>query len=155
MRSPEPRGDSKHCQLNCLFRLTTMNTQALNTLRPRRNRRHLADDIFKCIFMNENVLISIKISLKFIPMGPINNIPTLVQIMAWCRPGDKPLSEPIIIISLMHICVARPQWVNMLQWSAQYNRMWYIYFCGRESRFFNYLKFLIYYSMVSLAIYKF
>ena len=36
----------------------------------------------------------IKISLKFAPKGPINNILSLVQIMAWCRPGDKPLSEP-------------------------------------------------------------
>ena len=87
-------------------------SQCLNTLRPRRNRRHFVDDIFKCILLNENVLISIKISLKFIPMGPINNIPALVQIMAWRRPGDKPLSEPIMIISLAHICVTRPQWVN-------------------------------------------
>ena len=45
-------------------------------------------------FLNENVLISIKNSLTFIPTGPINNIPTLVQIMAWCRPGDKSLSGP-------------------------------------------------------------
>ena len=80
-----------------------------NTLRPRRNRRHFADGIFKCIFLNENVLISIKISLKYIPKGPINNIPALVQIMAWHRPGDKPLSEPMMIISLTHICVSRPQ----------------------------------------------
>ena len=72
----------------------------INTLRPRRNRRHLADEIFKCIFFNENLLISIKISLKFIPKGPINKIPTLVQIMASRRPGDKPLSEPMMIISL-------------------------------------------------------
>ena len=50
-------------------------------------------DIFKCIFMNENVWISIKISMKFVPKGPINNIPALVQIMAWRRTGDKPLSE--------------------------------------------------------------
>ena len=35
---------------------------------------------------------SIKISLKFVPKIPINYIPTSVQIMAWCRPGDKPLS---------------------------------------------------------------
>ena len=64
------------------------------TLRPRQNGRHFADDIFKCIFLNENVSIAIKISLKFVPKGPINNIPSLVQIMAWRRPGDKPLSEP-------------------------------------------------------------
>ena len=36
---------------------------------------------------------SIKISLKFVHKGPINNIPALVQMMAWRRPGDKPLSE--------------------------------------------------------------
>ena len=50
----------------------------------------MADDIFKCIFLNENVWISIKISLKFVPKGLINNIPALVQIMAWRRVGDKP-----------------------------------------------------------------
>ena len=42
------------------------------------NGRHFPDDIFKCIFLNENILISIKISLKFVPTGQINNIPALV-----------------------------------------------------------------------------
>ena len=83
-----------------------------NTLRPRLNRGHFADDIFKCIFLNENVLISIKISLKFVSNGPINNIPALVQIKAWRRPGDKPLSEPMMVRSTTHICVTRPQWVK-------------------------------------------
>ena len=69
---------------------------AFNTLRPRQNGLHFADDIFNCIFVNENVRISIKFSLKFVPKGPINNIPALVQIMAWRRPGDKPLSEPVM-----------------------------------------------------------
>ena len=86
----------------------------LNTLRPRQNGRHFADDIFKCIFLNENVWIPIKISLKFVPQGPINNIPALVQIMAWRRSGDKPLSEPMMVGLLTHICVTRPQWVNSL-----------------------------------------
>ena len=54
------------------------------------------NDIFKCIFLNENAWISIKISLKFVPKGPINKIPALVQIIAWRRSGDKPLSEPMI-----------------------------------------------------------
>ena len=58
---------------------------------------NLADDTFKYKFVIEKVLISIKISLKFAPKGPINNIPALVQIMAWCRPGDKPLSEPMMV----------------------------------------------------------
>ena len=44
--------------------------------------------------------------------GPINNIPAMVQIMAWRRPGDKPLSEPMVVSLATHICVARPQWVN-------------------------------------------
>ena len=57
-----------------------------NTLGPRQNGRHFADDIFKCIFLNENVWISIKISFDFVPKGPINNISALVQIMAWRRP---------------------------------------------------------------------
>ena len=47
----------------------------VNTLR--QNGHHFAD-IFKCIFLNENALIQIKISLKFVPKGPINNIPALV-----------------------------------------------------------------------------
>ena len=84
----------------------------LNSLRPRLNRRPFADDIFKCIFLNENVWISIKISLKFVPKGPINNIPALVQIMAWRRAGDKPLSESMMVSLPTHICVARPQWVK-------------------------------------------
>ena len=83
-----------------------------NTLRPRQNGRHFADDIFKCIFLNEIVSISIKISLKFVPKGPINNITALVQRMAWCRPGDKPLSEPMMVNLPTHICITRPQWVK-------------------------------------------
>ena len=85
----------------------------LNTLRPRQNGRHFADDMFKCIFLNENVWIPIKISLTFVPEGRINNIPALVQIMAWRRPGNKPLSEPMMVSFPTHICVTRPQWVNV------------------------------------------
>ena len=85
----------------------------INTLRPRQNGRHFADDIFKCIFLNENVWIPIKISLKFVAQGPINNIPALVQIMAWRRPGDKPLSGPMPVSLLTHICVTRPQWFKI------------------------------------------
>ena len=54
-----------------------------NTLRPRQNGRYFPDDIFKWIVLNENAWIPIKISLKFVPQGPIINIPALVQIMAW------------------------------------------------------------------------
>ena len=81
----------------------------INTLRPRQNGCLFADDTFKRIFLNENVRISIKISLKFVPKVPINNIPALFQIMAWRRPGDKPLSETMMVTLLTHICVTRPQ----------------------------------------------
>ena len=93
---------------DCLFLL-------LNTLRPRQNGCHFADYIFKCISFNENVWIPIKISLKFVPKGPINNSPSLVQMMVWRRPGAKPLSEPMMVSLLTHICVTRPQWVNTLR----------------------------------------
>ena len=92
-----------------------------NTLRPRQNGCLFADDIFKRIFLNENVWISITISLKFVPKGPMNNIPALVQIMAWHRPGDKPLSEPMLVGSMTHICVTRPQWVNLINFNHSMN----------------------------------
>ena len=70
--------------------------------------------IFRCIFLNENVWIFITISLIFFPKGRINNIPALVQIMAWRRRGDKPLSESMMISLPTHICVTRPQWVKKI-----------------------------------------
>ena len=44
--------------------------------------RHFADDIFKCIFLNENMWIANKISIMFVPKGPIVSMVALVQIMA-------------------------------------------------------------------------
>ena len=97
---------------------------SVNTLRPRQNGCHFPDDIFKWIFLNENVWISITISLKFVPRGPINNIPTLVQVMAWRRPGDKPLSEPMMVRLPTHICVTRRQWVKyLLCWTSSYKNV--------------------------------
>ena len=92
---------------------STINTHSRNnSLRPRQSRHHFADDIFKCIILNENARISLKISLKFVPKIRINNIPALVPIMAWRQPGDKPLSEPMMAGLLTHICVTWPQWDN-------------------------------------------
>ena len=99
---------------------------ALNTLRPRQNDRNFADNIFKHIFFNENVWIAIKISLKFVPKGPINKIPALFQIMAWRRPGDKPLSEAMLASLLTHKCVTRPQWVK--QMPQDLTNEWFIIF---------------------------
>ena len=87
---------------------------SFNSLRPSLSRRPFADDIFKCIFFNKNVWITINISLKCVPKGLINNIPALVHILACHRSGGKPLSEPMMVRLLTHICGTRPQWVNMV-----------------------------------------
>ena len=87
----------------------------INTLRPRQNGRHFTDDTFNRILWIKMFRILIKFSLMFVPKGPINNIPALVQIMAWRHPGDKPLSEPVMVSLLTHICVTRPQWVKLQQ----------------------------------------
>ena len=68
---------------------------SFNTLRLK-NGRYFSDDIFKCVFLNENIRISTKISLKFYPRNPIDNNSALVRLMAWCLVGHKPLPEPMI-----------------------------------------------------------
>ena len=83
-------------------------------MRSKQNGGHFPGNIFKCIFFNENVCISIKISLSSLPKGSVNNIPVLVQIMAWHQSDDKSLSESMLVSLLMHICVTRSQWVNMM-----------------------------------------
>ena len=80
----------------------------INTLRPRQN--------FQYICLNQNARISIKISLKFVRKGSIYNNPALVQIMAWHRTGDKPLSELMMVRLPMHICVSLPQWMTWYWW---------------------------------------
>ena len=69
---------------------------SVNSSPPGQNRHVFADDIFRYILVNEKFCILIKISLKFIPGGLIDNNPALVQIIAWRRVGDKSLSEPML-----------------------------------------------------------
>ena len=103
------------CASSRLWVNSLMMGKLFNTSRLRQNGRHFPDGIFKWIFLNENVRSSIKISLKFVPGGPISNIPALVQIMVWRRPGDKPLSESMRVSLLTHICITRPQWVKRFE----------------------------------------
>ena len=106
---------SSHCSWNRhtdLMRWWDLCPWHLNTLRPRPNGHHFADDVFKHIFLNENVCILLKISLKFVPKDLINNISALDQIMTWHWPGTKALSGPIIVRLPTHICVTWPQWVK-------------------------------------------
>ena len=104
---------TRKCNWKCCLRNLSQFVQVsacyLNTLRPRQNGWHFADNIF----MNENIWISINISLKFVRKGPIKNIPALVLIMACRRLGDKPLSELMIVLLIdAYKCVTRPQWVD-------------------------------------------
>ena len=55
--------------------------------------------------VNENVWMLKKFSLKFVPKGLVSNIAALVKILTRCRPGDKPLSEPMMVSWLMNVCV--------------------------------------------------
>ena len=89
----------------------------INTLRPETiwppfSRRH-----FQMHFLEWKTWILLKISLKFVPINfempvSINNILALVRIMAWRRPDNKPLSEPMMVNLLTHLSVTQPQWVN-------------------------------------------
>ena len=75
------------------------------------NGRHLADDIFGCISVNEEICILIKISLKFVPKDPIDNNPALVQIMVWRRIATSHYLNQCWPDSLTHLCGTRGIWV--------------------------------------------
>ena len=80
-----------------IFRcVITYNWCRHNSSLPRQNGHHLADDIFKYIFMNEKVCILIRNSLKLVPNSQIDNESVLVQVKAWRPIADKPLSEPML-----------------------------------------------------------
>ena len=79
-----------------IWSITEMAHRRFNSSPPEQNCRHFADDICKCIYVNEKFCISIQVSLKFVPKGLIENKTALVQIMAWRPKGNKPLSEPML-----------------------------------------------------------
>ena len=89
---------SKEAEMNFLMLWDAVNSSppAVNSSPPGQNGRYFTDHVFRCIFLNEKFCILIKISLKFVPKGPINNSPALVEIIAWYRIGDKPLFEPML-----------------------------------------------------------
>ena len=93
--------------------VTLVHCQAIigNSLTPVQNGSHFTDDTFSCIFVNEKSYIFIKISLKIVPKGQIDNNPALVHIMAWRRIGDKPLSESMLT---RFTDAYRGRWVNSL-----------------------------------------
>ena len=112
LRNARSKAISSHGIDQLLLQNSILSTMSVNTLRPRQYDRHCPDKTFECFFLNKDVSIVITISVKFVPKGPIDNIPALVQIMAWHCPGNKPLSELMMVSLPMHICVTRPQQVN-------------------------------------------
>ena len=68
----------------------------LDTLTPGKVAATWADNIFKCISLNDNVWTLNKISLSR-ASGLSDNMAALVPIMAWCWTGAKPLSEAMLV----------------------------------------------------------
>ena len=80
-------------------------TGKFNTLRLKQDGRHFTDYIFKSPLLKENYCKLIKLSLKFVPRGLINNTPALVQIIVWRRTGPKSLLEPTGLV-FWRICAS-------------------------------------------------
>ena len=79
--------------------------KSCSTLRPRRNGYHAADDF--CNFVNGTSFI---LSLKFVSKGPIDNKPTLAQMMAG---GEQETGHHLNQWwSSSLICVTRTEWVK-------------------------------------------
>ena len=88
------KADDDTAKWHALWAAKSLGSLSVNTLTP--DGWHFADNILKGILFNENCYIFIKISLKYVRKGPIDTNLALVQIMAWGRTGDKPLSEPMM-----------------------------------------------------------
>ena len=83
----------------------------VNIMKPEQNGRHLADNIFWYIFLNEKYYILIKISLNCVAKVPGDNVTAVVQMKAWHWEGDKPLHKPVLI----KICDTIIRWVSARQ----------------------------------------
>ena len=73
---------------------------------PGQNGRYFANGILRSICVKEKFYILIKISLKFVPKGPVYNNPALAQIMAWHQISDKPLCKLMLTRFMTLIYVA-------------------------------------------------
>ena len=96
-----------HIDCLCIHVTRMRHNTSVNTLRPRQKAVILHTTV-------SNVLSSMKINefrLK-LQLNVLTKIQVLVLIMACCRPGDKPLSELMLVRLLMHICLTQPQWVK-------------------------------------------
>ena len=103
----------------------------ITTLKLRQNGQHFAHNIFKGIFFNENIWISINISLTFVLKGQINNI-LVVNGLVLTR--DKPSSEIMMVSLLMHVCLG----INELIYIAAYYRHASMYTHTKPSLHYNF-----------------
>ena len=103
------KNNSLHKLLLCIvLGLELPEDRWINSSPPGQNGHHFADYIFTCIIMNGKFCILIKISLKFVPKGPIHNNLALVFTMAWWWIRDKSLSEPMLTrFTDAYICSTR------------------------------------------------
>ena len=90
-------------------------TRYFNSLRPRQNGHHFQTTFSNVISWMKMYEFPLRFHWSLFPRVDFNNIPALGQIMAWRRPGDKPLSEPMMVSLLTHRCATRPQWVNKIK----------------------------------------
>ena len=80
----------------------------------------------KCSFLNENVQTSNKASLKCVPWGSVGDKSSLIQVMAWCRIGNKPLPEPMMTQFIAaYVChltpMCQPYLMKKLPWSTTFH----------------------------------
>ena len=85
-----------HWSVFCVMRIRLLSICPLTHLPLDEMAAIVADDLFKCIFFNENDRIPIQMSLKFVPRSPIDNNPASVQAVAWRRTSEKPLPGPML-----------------------------------------------------------
>ena len=95
---------------NLSYHIIAIGKWQFHTLKPRQSGRHFSGDIFRCIFFNEELEFQLRCQCNLF-IGSIN-IPALVRAMGRRRPGDKPLSEPIMVSLVTHICVTWPPLVK-------------------------------------------
>ena len=124
----------KNCTFQCMGKIFSHTHTTTPT--PRQNVLHFADDIFKCIFSNEKFCISFQISLKFVPKDPMDDKSALVQVMAWCRRGNKPLPETMRTqftkdyLIPMSLCLSHHWFIQeftiLLETSHQLNWWWFV-----------------------------
>ena len=84
----------------------------LNTWRLRQNGHHFPEDISNAFSWMKMHEFRVRLHWSLFPRAQLTIFQHLVQIMAWRRPDDKTLSEPMMVSLLTHICVTRPQWVK-------------------------------------------